>query len=262
LRACAFDELANTYDATFTDTAIGRTLRDIVWARLGATFRPSQRVLELGCGTGEDAVWLASMGARVVATDPSPVMIEVARRKAENRSCAGTIEFHCLAMEDIAAGLEDEVYDGVLSNFGAVNCARDLPALVRQVAAKLAPGAPLIWVIMGRYAPWEWMWYALRGQWSKALRRLRPEGVEWRGLNISYPSPGSMTALLEPYFAVKRVAPLGVVLPPSYAAGWLGRWPGVMSLLTRLERRAQHSRALAWCSDHYIIEANRLDVPL
>ena len=65
----AFDELASTYDATFTDTIVGKALRETVWARLEQTFRSSRRVLELGCGTGEDAVRLASSGIRVVATD-------------------------------------------------------------------------------------------------------------------------------------------------------------------------------------------------
>ncbi len=260
MRACAFDQLASTYDATFTDTAIGRTLRDIVWTRLRATFGPTQRVLELGCGTGEDAVCLAGLGARVVATDPSPAMIEVARRKAEARSCTGRIEFHCLPMENLAS-LADGPFDGVLSNFGAVNCAQDLPCLVRQVAGQLVPGGSLVWVVMGRYAPWEWAWYSLRGQWRKAWRRLNRNGVEWRGLTLSYPSPGRMSALLRPYFAVKRLAPLGIALPPSYAASWLNRWPRIASVLTRLEWSAQRSRALAWWSDHYIIEATRLDVP-
>ena len=262
MSARAFDDLANTYDATFTDTLVGRVLRDIVWARLRATFGPAQRILELGCGTGEDAVCLADLGARVVATDPSPMMIQVAERKAASRSVSGQIEFHCLRMEDVAACLDGGLFDGVLSNFGAVNCAPDLPSLVRQIAGRLAPGAPLLWVVMGRYAPWEWLWYTVRGQWAKASRRLRRNGVEWKGMILCYPSPGQLAALLQPFFAVQRIAPLGVVLPPSYAAGWLASWPRVARVLTRLEWRAQRSRTLAWWSDHYIIEATRLDAPV
>ena len=257
MRACAFDELAGTYDATFTDTVVGRTLRDIVWARARAIFRPTQRVLELGCGTGEDAAYLAALGVRVVATDPSQEMIEIARRKAASRGCAERIEFHCLPMEAVAASLDDGLFDGVLSNFGAVNCARDLPSLIRQLAGRLVPGAPLLWVAMGRYVPWEWIWYSLQGQWAKAWRRLGRDGVQWRGLQLSYPSPGRMSALLQPYFSVTRLAPLGVALPPSYATAWLDHSPRATRMLTRLEWGAQRSRALAWWADHYIIEAER-----
>ena len=255
---CAFDEMAGTYDATFTDTTVGRALREIVWSRLEQVFRPSQRILELGCGTGEDAVRLASCGLRVVATDPSAGMIQIARHKALSGNCQERIEFRCVAMEDIGSFAADDVFDGVLSNFGAVNCVQNLQALVADVAHRLAPGAPLLWVVMGRHAPWEWVWYLMRGQWRKAWRRLRPGGVEWRGLTISYPTPAQVRSLLRPYFEVTRVAPLGVVLPPSYAGAWLDHSPSAATILTRLERWAQRSSLLASLSDHFIVEATRL----
>jgi SAM-dependent methyltransferase len=256
-RDCAFDDMAGTYDASFTDTKVGRALREIVWSRLDQVFRPTQRILELGCGTGEDAVRLASRGVRVVATDPSSQMIQVARRKALIGSCQDRIEFRCLAMEDIGSFADGELFDGVLSNFGAVNCVQDLRALVADVAERLAPGAPLLWVVMGRHAPWEWLWYAMQGRWRKAWRRLRPGGIEWRGLTISYPTPTQMRSLLLPHFVVTRLAPLGVALPPSYASAWLDRLPVAARVLARLERWAQRSSMLASWSDHFIVEAVR-----
>jgi len=265
LQTCAFDELARTYDAAFTDTAVGRALREIVWSRLDSTFDPSQHILELGCGTGEDALRLARAGIRITATDASAAMIEVAQGKS--RRLAGSelsdfpVEFRCLPMEGIAVSLKSRSFAGTFSNFGAINCVADLPALAAGLARILAPGAPLIWVVMGRHVPWEWMWYLLRGQVKRALRRLRQNGVEWRGLTISYPTPAEMIAVLKPYFAVTRISPLGCVLPPSYAAAWLNRSPRALTVLARLERFAQRSTALAAWSDHYILEARRLPLP-
>jgi SAM-dependent methyltransferase len=253
-----FDELAGTYDATFTDTGVGKALRRIVWARLDQSFLGTHRVLDLGCGTGEDAVRLASHGIDVVATDISPRMIQVARCKARDSGCIDRIEFRCLAMEDLGACLDGPLYDGVLSNFGAVNCVRNLPSLVADLAARLAPGAPLLWVVMGRHVPWEWIWYLFRGSWNKAGRRLRRSGVEWRGLTIRYPTPAELAAQLRPYFAINRMTALGFALPPSYAAGWLDRRPRLLNALTRLEALAQRSSTLASWSDHYIVEATRL----
>jgi SAM-dependent methyltransferase len=258
LRECAFDDLAGTYDATFTNTRVGRALREIVWSRLEQVFRPPQRILELGCGTGEDAVRLAGSGVRVVATDRSPQMIQMAYGKTLMANCQDRIEFRCLAMEDIRSFADGELFDGVLSNFGAVNCAQNLQTLVADVASRLAPGAPLLWVIMGRHAPWEWIWYLMRGQWRKAWRRQCRGGVKWRGMTISYPTPAQVRSLLAPYFTVTRLAPLGVVLPPSYAAGWLDRSNFTVGVLTRLEKWAQRSSTLASLSDHFIVEAVRL----
>lgn len=258
MRDCAFDEMAGTYDATFTDTRVGRALREIVWSRFGPVFRASRQILELGCGTGEDAVQLARGGFRVTATDPSARMIQVARTKARSLNCEASIDFHCLDMEQLGPGLDGRLFDGVLSNFGAVNCVRGLPALAADIAGRLRPGAPLLWVVMGRRVPWEWLWYLARGNWNKAWRRLRSGGVQWRGMTISYPTPAQLTGHLRPYFAIDRVAPLGLALPPSYAAAWLERSPRALATLTRLERLAQRSSAFASWSDHYIVEATRL----
>jgi ubiquinone/menaquinone biosynthesis C-methylase UbiE len=257
VNAQAFDDLAARYDATFTGTVLGRALRELVWSRLDDAFRSCRRLIELGCGTGEDALRLARRGTRVVAIDASPAMIEVAREKALSGGCADRIEFHCAAMEDFVVALEERSFDGVLSNFGAVNCIRDLPALVAGVARALAPGGRLLWVIMGKHVPWEWVWYLLRGRWRKAWRRLTPGGANWRGVTIFYPAPGDMARLLSPLFTVDRVSPLGFALPPSYAAAWLERSPRAVALLGRLEGRVQNCSALASLSDHYIIEATR-----
>ena len=65
--ASAFDELAEVYDADFTNTLLGTLLRDAVWRRIDRLFAAGDRVLDLGCGTGADAVHLAERGVRVMA---------------------------------------------------------------------------------------------------------------------------------------------------------------------------------------------------
>ena len=55
-------------------------------------FQPGDQVLELGCGTGEDAIWLAKRGVRVLATDGSPAMLEATARKAQAEGVSELIE--------------------------------------------------------------------------------------------------------------------------------------------------------------------------
>lgn len=103
MTAAAFDPWAPGYDAEFTESVTGRALRATVWHHLGGLFQPGQRVLELGCGTGEDAVWLACRGVEVHATDASPAMLEVAGRKAVASGVADRISFAPLNLARIAA---------------------------------------------------------------------------------------------------------------------------------------------------------------
>ena len=257
MNATAFDALAADYDAAFTDTALGSTLRALVWSRLDPWFAGATRVLDLGCGTGEDALRLAARGKQVLAIDASAGMVRKAGDKARARGLGSRVRFRCVPMEQIEGALGAERFDAVLSNFGALNCVEDLPALVRALAGRLDAGARLLWVPMGRYVPWEWAWYLLRAQPRKAWRRLARGRLPWRGLTLGYPTPRQVTAQLQPHFRIERVRPLGVALPPTFAAAWLGRSPRTLAALTHLEHLAQRSSALAACSDHYIVEATR-----
>ena len=86
-----FDAVADDYDSSFTDTAVGRLHRATVWRHLDAVLEPSSKILELGCGTGEDALRLARRGHRVLATDVSTAMRRVrqhARLMASDRRYA------------------------------------------------------------------------------------------------------------------------------------------------------------------------------
>ena len=68
-----------------------RLLRETVWERVDAQFRPGMRVLELGCGTGEDAIHFARRGVCVCGTDLSREMLSITRRKADAAGLAERI---------------------------------------------------------------------------------------------------------------------------------------------------------------------------
>jgi SAM-dependent methyltransferase len=257
LRASGFDELASTYDTTFTTSALGRCLRALTWERLDAVFEPRGRILEIGCGTGADALHLALRGFDVLATDPSATMLRVAAEKARAMGCSQRIEFRCAPMERLGAELAGERFAGVWSNFGAINCVPRLDAVIAELAGLLEPGAPLAWVVMGRHAPWEWGWFLARGDRRKAFRRYGRGGTVWRGMRILYPTPAELARTVAPYFTATRSRPLGFVLPPSYASAWLERRPRLLTALTRVERAAQRWELLAAIADHYIFEARR-----
>jgi hypothetical protein len=90
----AFDAFAADYDATFTHTALGQRLRRRVWRVLADYFQAGQTVLELACGTGEDAVWLAQRGLTVTATDGSAEMVRATAVKAQQNNLSHRITPH------------------------------------------------------------------------------------------------------------------------------------------------------------------------
>jgi SAM-dependent methyltransferase len=251
-----FDALASSYDDAFTRSAIGILQRRAVWRRLDAAFSAGDRVLELGCGTGEDAVHLARRGVSVLATDTAAGMVEAARQKVEAAGLEGSVEVRQLALEDLSR-LKEGPFAGAFSNFGGFNCVRDLSGPARALAALLRPGARLLLCVMGPLVPWEWTWYGLRGQPGKALRRLKPGGAIWRGMAIRYPTIGRVKRAFAPAFRARRVAAVGALLPPSYAEPWAARHPGLLARLDRWERRWETLPPLPWLADHYLLELER-----
>jgi SAM-dependent methyltransferase len=95
------------------------------------------RVLELGCGNGRDATYLASLGCRVDAVDFSATAIKWARERAESAGAA--VAFQCCSIfaAKIAEGAYDLVYDS--------GCFHHLPPhrrkdYVELVSRALRPG--------------------------------------------------------------------------------------------------------------------------
>ncbi len=253
----AFDELAVDYDVSFSDTRLGRWLRDQVWQHLERRLPQTGRIAEIGCGTGEDAIYLAQRGYHVFASDISERMLEIATAKARRAGCEKRIEFRRLSMNDLGRELRGESFDGLYSNFGAINCASNIEQLVFDMANVMKPGAPLTCVVMGRFVPWEWGWYLARLDGRRAFRRLPRAGTVWRGIRIRYPTPRQLARSLGDYFDGIKASGLGVFLPPSYAAGWINRSPGVFRMLAGLERVSQRFEPLAALADHFVLQASR-----
>jgi len=251
----AFDQIAGGYDGRFTQSAIGRRMRRAVWRRCDALFPPGARLLEINCGTGEDAVHLGARGVRVLATDASAAMLAIAREKARTAGVAGAVQFEQLRIEDVGPSLG--TFDGVLSNFGGLNCVADLGSVAAGLASVLRRGGLALLCVMGPWVPWEWAWFALRGDPARAVRRLRRGGTPWRGLVIHYPSIAAVRRAFRPSFRVRRVGALCVLCPPPFADGWASRHPRLVDTLDRVERTVETAWPFPWLADHYVIELER-----
>jgi SAM-dependent methyltransferase len=259
LMTAAFEALATEYDARFTGSVIGRALRRAVWHWLDRAFAPGARVLELNCGTGEDAVHLARRGVRVLATDSSPAMLERARVKIASSGLGAAVRVRQVAIEQLDELLPEAsgALDGAFSSFGGLNCVADLAAVSGGLARLLRPGARVVVCVMGPLVPWEWAWFLARGEVRQAFRRLAPRGVAWRGVTVRYPSIHRMRRAFAAEFRVGRVGGLGVLLPPTYAADWVRHHPAAVRRLERWERRIERWPIVPWLGDHYLMELER-----
>lgn len=253
----AFDALAPTYDRDFTTSPIAQTLRARVHTRLNQHFAAGARVLELGCGTGEDALHLAQRGVRVTATDASPAMLDAARAKT-----AHTPLVNVEALDLIKLPSDYAKFDGVFANFGVLNCIAnersraDWQPLAAWLAERLPPRGVAAFAIMSPLCLWEIGWHGAHGNFRTAFRRQR-RGTTFGALPIHYPSIRRLTNEFAPYFRRVHIEPLGLFLPPSDVYGVVERRPRLLRALTALDQRTAQVSQLALFADHYWIEFER-----
>lgn len=268
----AFNTIAADYDAAFTEHPLGRWLRALVWAYLEEAFQPGDEVLELGCGTGEDALWMAQRGMYVHATDAASAMLDRAKEKAILHGVAEQISFSQLnltAIDKVSSlptpeGRSIHAYDGVLANFGVLNCVPDHRELADALARWIRPGGRAVLVVMGPLSPWEWGWYLPRGRVRTAFRRFR-SGEEAQldsgaKVPVWYPSSRQLRQAFAPYFRALKTVGIGVVLPPSFARSLVDRWPRFFERLAAWDRRAGRSFPGVWLNDHYLVVFERTEV--
>ena len=263
-----FDAIASHYDRSFTETATGRFQRALVRERTESLDLPSDAaVLELNCGTGTDAVWLAGWLASVVATDISEGMLAVAQTTIHQHGVAQRIrviqaDAGQLAQDLDAAGLSQARFQFVFSNFGGLNCLSPaaLAQLNRDASALLPVGGHMVLVMLGRFCWWETLYFLLKGRFKAAFRRWSAQPIAapldaHTTVDTWYYSPTEMRGIFT-HFKVVRTEAIGFWLPPSYLDPLMQRFPSLLPLLNRAEQYCRGS-AFAFASDHYWIVLER-----
>ena len=227
-----------------------------------ATFPAGASLLELGGGTGEDALFLAAEGRRVLVTDGAPRMVDRTREKAAARGLSGHVQAESVAIEKLSgfarrrAAAGEPPFDGAFSNFAAFNCVADHAAAARALAPLVKPGGRALLVVFGPFSPAETVALLLRGEGRAAFRRLArgpvPARLGGHEFNVTYPSPHALARAFAPDFSLRRTVGIGVFVPPSSAEPAISGWPRLLAALETLDRVA--ARPLALLGDHVLLD--------
>jgi ubiquinone/menaquinone biosynthesis C-methylase UbiE len=257
-----FDAVAESYDQGFTFSKIGQAQRLVVWRELERTFHAGDRVLEIGCGTGVDACFLAEHGVKVVACDSSPAMIQVAARRVRETG-VDTVDLRLLAAENLAEIQQEAPFDGVFSNFGALNCVEDLKAVGVDLGRLLKPGGTALMCFLGPSCFWEVAWFLLKAKPRKAFRRWRSSRItaeltpESR-LQIRYYSIRSLGRIFAPSLRLRSWRGVGLFVPPSYVELIAKRFPALLRLAEWADRPLARCPVIRRGCDHILLKLERV----
>ncbi|MEZ5294284.1 MAG: class I SAM-dependent methyltransferase [Vicinamibacterales bacterium] len=253
----AFDLVADDYDR-LADGALFLAQRARARAALVEWLPARSRVLEIGCGTGLDAVFLAEAGMDVVACDPSSEMQRLTAGRALRAGVVDRVRVLDCGLEGLPAFLDalGAEFDAIVSNFGALNCVASLDALGVVAAGHLRPGGAALLTVMGRACLLEMAYFALTRRPAQALRRRQDHVmVPVGGIDVPtyYHSLEALGRALGPDLMRAQVRGLGVLLPPPYLEPrWRALPPAVRAAARAADRVVASWPGLNRCGDHVL----------
>jgi SAM-dependent methyltransferase len=255
-----FGSASISYDKNFTFTKIGKAQRNRVYSYINPIISNSKKIsiLEINCGTGEDAIKFAQLGHKVLATDVSPEMIEIANAKINlNNLQFEVLDINLINPEDFV-----QKFDLVFSNFGGLNClSKDqLKIFFSKCVPLLKPQGKIVAVIMSKKCLWGIFYFFLKGKFITAKRRntTSPIVIKVHGEPIKtwFYNPKDIVSLTEKLFVIKFIKPIGISIPPSYLENSFVTKGIVFKVLVNIEKLLGLS-ALAKYADHFIIELEK-----
>jgi len=262
--ATAFDAISQRYDEAMSAAVnpVVALVRERVYRSIEGHCAAGSRLLEIGCGTGEDAVALARRGYQIVASDVSAGMVERTRAKVAASGCAEAVQIvgkgvGALAAEWPSLGL---AVAGVFSNLAPLNCELSLEPLRRLLEQALPVGGRFVAVVLPRICPLEIAIFIARGQPGAALRRFRRDpvaDVDGARFPMRYYGAGDFDRALGPAFRRVETRSLGLVLPPLGFGAALARVPRVTRALALVDDGLSGLPALRRMGDHVLLAYQR-----
>jgi SAM-dependent methyltransferase len=252
----AFEAIAWRYDLRWRGR-ISVLLRALSLATLLRFFKRGDAVIELGCGTGFEAVSLAKRGIRVCAVDPSPRMLALTLARARRAGVEGLVHAHRLTAAEVGSlRLEDSdrLYDGAYSSFGPISLEEKLHVVPGQLAVLLRPGAHLITSTFNYFCLVEFAIELMALKPRKAIRRIkRPTLLEADGLACrAYAYRlGELKRLFAPHFRLMEAFYAPVLVPPYEYEPTFEKLPSfVRGLAWRLDRRLWRAKPFNALGSH------------
>lgn len=261
----SFNKIADTFDAEDQANEILQWMRNTVYGIYFSYFKKGDHLLELNAGTGIDAMYLASKGFKVFATDISDEMIGKLKEKIEDRNLHNMIRAENISFDEIGNIVESN-FDGAISNFGGLNCINNFKNLAHSLAGKIKPGGRFISAVMNSVCPWEIIYYLAKSDSKNAYRRFNKDGIEASlsefKIKSFYFTPGEFAAQFPEYFEIEKIFSLGLLTPPPYLFGIYEKAKPIVKSFMILDNLTKGIFPFNRAGDHFVIVLKRNNNPV
>jgi ubiquinone/menaquinone biosynthesis C-methylase UbiE len=255
--AIAFSKQAGVFDNLYAENTIIKYKRLRVRSHMLQYLSPGNKILELNSGTGDDAIWLASQGFQIHATDISAGMQEILHQKIKDADFESKITHEICSFTQLNLLQQEGPYHFIFSNFAGLNCTGEINKVLSSLSPLLHPGGIVSLVILPKFCLWEFL-LIFKGRWKTATRRLfngngakaRVEGTYFK---CWYYNPAFIIRELKNDFDLLRIEGLCSLVPPSYMEHFAEKHPAVYTFLKEKEDRWKTKWPWKYIGDYYII---------
>jgi ubiquinone/menaquinone biosynthesis C-methylase UbiE len=255
--SAAFSKQAPLFDALYLTNMIVHYKRQRVREHVLRYLPENSSILELNSGTGEDAIFFASRGHCVHATDISEEMLKVLKAKLKAASVVEHVTTELVSYTALENLQHKGPYDLIFSNFAGLNCTDELTKVLQSFAPLLKPEGLVVLVILPKFCLWESL-LTFKGKFKTVYRRWfsskgRKAHVEGTFFTCWYYNPSYIIRRMRNDYHHLKTEGLCTIVPPSYIEHFAEKYPRLFYFLKRKEKKLKSKWPWRSVGDYYII---------
>lgn len=254
-----FGEIAGDYHYSFQNNSSARLARSRLH-RVFFKYLKADRgvVLDIGCGTGIDAQFIASLGCKVYGIDSSVGMLSEAARQLFNapHDIRERVELELLeatprSLEYLLPSIQA---NQVILSFGVVNFIENICDLFSIIGSNMGHKGILIVTSLSKSSWWERVIKRGQKRTGNQPKDVFVANVKTRAWFWDY---NDIIAASRPYFYPVESIGIGAIYPPPYFDDLVRKFPYIQKLLWRIDRKFENSKLSKKYSDHVVVVLKR-----
>jgi len=187
-----YEDLARDYDRRFNNPRLNY-MRNVEKKIILESLKPGL-ILDIGCGTGEQSLFLAKRGYQVVGVDISREMLARANESAKDAKLQDNLSLVIASAE--ALPFRDKSFEGLISIFGVFNHIPRAEHAFRETHRVLKRGGRAIFTVVNRWNLTWWVNALLKFKVSWLISSLRSKEYTVNGLWTYYFSRNDLKKML------------------------------------------------------------------